>query len=114
MIETYPAPPEPDDYATVVALADANPMAPELKRQIGDWIEPATMNYEADHADVMRCIAIAYPLIRARVLAVAERERVVRDDPEQATQIRAGFDEADRGETVYLGSFAQYLESDDA
>jgi hypothetical protein len=62
---TYPASPEPDELETVEALAEANPMPDELKRQVGNWIEPQTMNTETDHADAMDCVEIAYPLIRA-------------------------------------------------
>jgi hypothetical protein len=42
-----------------------------------------------------------------------DRERLVHDDPALAQQIRDGIDEAERGEAVYLGSFAQYLDGDD-
>lgn len=44
---------------------------------------------------------------------IGERERLVRDDPELAAQIREGIAQAERGETVDLGSFAQYLDGDD-
>lgn len=43
---------------------------------------------------------------------LAERERLVHDDPELAAQIREGTAEAERGDTVDLGSFAQHLDSD--
>lgn len=45
---------------------------------------------------------------------VPERERLVHENPALAAQIREGITEAERGDTVDLGSFAQYLdESDD-
>jgi len=50
------------------------------------------------------------PMLRADI---PERERAVHDDPELAEQIRRGIDEAERGETVDRGSFAQYLDDDD-
>lgn len=45
--------------------------------------------------------------------ATVERERLVHENPELAVQIRRGIDEAERGETVDRGSFAQYLEDGD-
>ena len=50
------------------------------------------------------------PVLRADI---PERERLVHDDPALAQQIRDGIAEAERGETVYRGSFAQYLDGDD-
>lgn len=41
-----------------------------------------------------------------------DREQIVHDDPVLAAQIREGIAEAERGETVHLGSFAQYLEEE--
>lgn len=41
---------------------------------------------------------------------IPERERLVHDDPALAEQIREGIAQAERGETVDLGNFAQYLE----
>jgi hypothetical protein len=43
-----------------------------------------------------------------------EREQLVHDDPELAEQIREGIAQADRGETVDLGSFAQHLDDEKA
>lgn len=62
---TYAASPESDDPEFVTQFALDNPMPEVLRDQIGEWIEPETMNCEADHGDVMGCIDIAYPLIRA-------------------------------------------------
>lgn len=45
--------------------------------------------------------------------AQAERERLVHENPELAAQIREGVAEAERGETVDLGSFAQHLDERD-
>ncbi len=44
---------------------------------------------------------------------IPQRERLVHDDAVLAEQIREGVAEAERGETVDLGSFAQHLEVDD-
>ena len=45
---------------------------------------------------------------------IPERERLVHENPELAEQVREGIAQAERGETVDLGSFAQHLdESDD-
>lgn len=58
----------PDDPAViekVVQLSLDNPMPPELSNQIANWIEPETLNCASDHGDVMGCIHIAYPLIKA-------------------------------------------------
>lgn len=49
----------------VQKLAEDNPIPPDLKEQIGNWIESQTMYTETDHADVMDAIEIAYPLILA-------------------------------------------------
>lgn len=62
---TYPMTPEPDDLETVEAIAEANPIPRALKQQIGNWIEPDTMNTETEHSAAMSAIAIAFPLIRA-------------------------------------------------
>lgn len=42
---------------------------------------------------------------------IPERERLVHDDPELAARIREGIEQAERGETVDLGSFAQHLDT---
>lgn len=44
--------------------------------------------------------------------AIPERERLVHDDPALAEQIREGIAEAEAGETVGLGSFAEHLDGD--
>jgi hypothetical protein len=44
---------------------------------------------------------------------ITEREQLVHDDPELAEQIREGIAQAERGETIDLGSFAQYLGDDE-
>lgn len=49
----------------VQQLGEDNPMPDELRKQIGNWIEPQTVHTETDHADVMDAIEIAYPLILA-------------------------------------------------
>jgi len=38
-----------------------------------------------------------------------DREQLLHEDPELITQIQEGIAEAEAGQTVYLGSFAQYL-----
>lgn len=43
--------------------AEEKPLPLELETRIGLWIEPHTMNVEAEHADVMEAIELAYPLI---------------------------------------------------
>lgn len=108
-MRTYPD--KPVDFDQAFELAEQHPMAPELRKQIAAWIEPHTVNTRTDHSDAMLCVDIAYALI---VAYIAERERTVRDDPELAAQVREGIAQAERGETVDLGSFAQHLdESDD-
>jgi hypothetical protein len=104
-VTTYPA--EPTGLEQAEALAADNPIPAELRKQIGNWIEPQTMNTETKHRDAMACVDIAYPLIRAYI---GERERLVHDDPQLAQQIREGVADAERGDTVYLGSFAQFLD----
>lgn len=61
---------EDDDFdenllERVQQLAEGNPIPDDLREQIGNWIEPQTVHAEADHADVMDAIEIAYPLIIA-------------------------------------------------
>jgi hypothetical protein len=46
------------------------------------------------------------------VVSIPEREMLVWENPALAEQIRDGIDEAEAGETVDLGSFAQYLTED--
>lgn len=104
-MRTYPD--KPVDFDQAFELAEQHPMAPELRKQIAAWIEPHTVNTRTDHSDAMLCVDIAYPLIAAYI---AERERTVRDDPELAAQVREGIAQAERGETVDLGSFAQHLD----
>lgn len=45
-------------------LSADNPLPRDLEDAIGLWIEPHTMNVQAEHADVMEAIELAYPLIR--------------------------------------------------
>lgn len=47
-----------------LARAQAEPMPAGLRDAIEDRIEPHTINMGLDHGDVMRCIRVAYPLIR--------------------------------------------------
>lgn len=55
------------------------------------------------------------PIERPLLLAdIPERERLVHEDPALAARILEGIAEAERGETVDRGSFAKYLEDDDA
>jgi len=61
----YPAAPESADSETILQFALDNPMPRELSDQIGNWVEPETMDCELKHRDVMTCIGIAFPLIRA-------------------------------------------------
>ena len=108
-MRTYPD--KPVDFDQAFELAEQHPMAPELRKQIAAWIEPHTVNTRTDHSDAMLCVDIAYALI---VAYIAERERLVHENPGLAAQIREGIAEAERGDTVDLGSFAQHLdESDD-
>jgi hypothetical protein len=44
---------------------------------------------------------------------IPERERIIHDNPELAAQIREGIAQAERGETVDLGSFAHHLDNDE-
>lgn len=44
--------------------AEECPLPGELEKLIALWIEPHTMNVQAEHADVMEAIEMAYPLIR--------------------------------------------------
>lgn len=48
-----------------------------------------------------------------RPVVVPERERLVHENPALAAQIREGVAQAERGETVDLGSFAQHLDEGD-
>lgn len=43
--------------------SELKPLPGELETRIGLWIEPHTMNVQAEHADVMEAIELAYPLI---------------------------------------------------
>jgi len=45
--------------------------------------------------------------------ALAERERLVHENPGLAAQIREGVAQAERGESVDLGSFARYLDAEE-
>lgn len=107
MTTTYPA--EPADREQALTLASDNPIPADLRKQIAHWIEPHTVNTYTDHREAMACVEIAYPLIRAYI---ADRERLVHEDPQLAAQIREGIAQAQRGETVDLGSFAQHLDED--
>jgi hypothetical protein len=49
----------------------------------------------------------------ATAAAARQREAPVHDNPVLAQQIRDGIAEAERGETVYRGSFARFLADDD-
>lgn len=52
-------------------------------------------------------------LLLIPVVSIPEREMVVWRNPELASEIREALEEADRGDTVDLGSFAQYAEEKD-
>jgi hypothetical protein len=52
-------------------------------------------------------------LLLIPVVSFPEREMVVWRHPELASQIREALDEAERGETVDLGSFSQYDNEDE-
>lgn len=52
-------------------------------------------------------------LLLTPVVSIPKREMLVWEDPELARTILAGLDEAERGETVDLGSFSQYLGDED-
>jgi hypothetical protein len=43
---------------------------------------------------------------------ITQREQLVHDDPALAEQIRRGLGEAERGETVDLGTFSQYADEE--
>jgi len=52
-------------------------------------------------------------LLLIPVVSIPEREMVVWRNPELAAEIRGSLAEAERGETVDLGSFQRYDDSDD-
>jgi hypothetical protein len=52
-------------------------------------------------------------LLLIPVVSIPEREMIVWRNPDLATEIREGIAEAERGETVDLGSFAQYSDDED-
>jgi hypothetical protein len=51
-------------------------------------------------------------LLLIPVVSIPEREIIVWRNPDLAAEIREGLAEAERGETVDLGSFAQYGDDD--
>ncbi|GAB7188963.1 hypothetical protein ATKI12_8794 [Kitasatospora sp. Ki12] len=52
-------------------------------------------------------------LLLTPVVSIPEREMQVWTDPLLAERIRAGIEQAQRGETVDLGDFSEYLDQDD-
>jgi hypothetical protein len=52
-------------------------------------------------------------LLLIPVVSFPEREMIVWDNPDLAQEIREGIAEAERGETVDLGSFAGYSDDED-
>src|ERR1700684_4170404 len=52
-------------------------------------------------------------LLLIPVVSIPEREMIVWRKPDLAAEIREGIAEAERGETVDLGSFAQYGDVED-
>lgn len=60
-------PEDPEVIDKVAAFALEDPMPKDLREQIANWIEPETLNCELKHRDVMACIDIAWPLIRAHM-----------------------------------------------
>lgn len=52
-------------------------------------------------------------LLLIPVVSIPEREMIVWRNPELAAEIREGLAAAERGETVDLGSFQQYLDDDE-
>jgi predicted transcriptional regulator len=52
-------------------------------------------------------------LLLIPVVSIPEREMIVWRNPDLAAEIREGIAEAERGETVDLGSFAQYSDDED-
>ena len=52
-------------------------------------------------------------LLLIPVVSIPEREMVVWRNPELASSIRRGLEQAERGETADLGSFAQYADDGD-
>jgi hypothetical protein len=52
-------------------------------------------------------------LLLIPVVSIPEREMIVWRTPELAAAVREGIAEAERGDTVDLGSFAQYAAEDD-
>lgn len=57
----------PDEEAAREASekrAEEESIPPELRTKLADLIEPHTMNLELEHAGVMTCLDVAYPVIR--------------------------------------------------
>lgn len=52
-------------------------------------------------------------LLLIPVVSIPEREMIVWRNPELAASIRDGIAEAERGDTIDRGSFAQYDDEDD-
>jgi len=52
-------------------------------------------------------------LLLIPVVSIPEREMIVWRNPELAAAVREGIEESERGETVDLGSFAEYAAEDD-
>ncbi|MGH7485938.1 MAG: hypothetical protein ACREMY_10115, partial [bacterium] len=52
-------------------------------------------------------------LLLIPVVSIPEREMLVWRNPDLAAEIREGIAEAERGETVDLGSFVQYGDDED-
>ncbi|MFF2751943.1 hypothetical protein ACFVVA_41210 [Kitasatospora sp. NPDC058048] len=52
-------------------------------------------------------------LLLTPVVSIPEREMQVWTDPLLAERIRAGIEQAQRGETVDLGDFSKYLDQED-
>ena len=49
-------------------------------------------------------------IVLVPVVSIPEREMLVWENPQLAEQVRQGVADAEAGRTVYLGSFAQYLD----
>lgn len=52
-------------------------------------------------------------IVLVPVVSIPEREMLVWENPQLAEQVRQGVADAEAGRTVYLGSFAQYLDDPD-
>lgn len=108
-----------DETPAVPNAAHYASWPPEAAVALADWIDAAAErgNPEetASAVALARILLDGTPMLDDYDAACLrlEREQIVHDDPALAAQIRKGIAEAERGETVHLGSFAQYAEDGD-